>query len=978
MMATKHGFELMREESLPEINSQVKLFQHTKTGAELLSLENDDPAKVFGVSFRTVPSDSTGVAHILEHIVLGGSKQYPVKEPFVELLKGSLAYYINAWTFSDKTVYPLSSPNLQDFYNLIDVYLDAVFHPLLKHTSFKQEGWHFALSAPEERLEYHGVVFNEMKGQISNPETILALKTQQTLLPETTYGHHSGGDPVNIPDLTYEDFLSFYRTYYHPSNARFFFYGDDPIEKRLAKIADVIQSYEQSMLESEINLQPPFDEPKQETYPYPAGESSENKPMAGVSWLLPENDDPELALKISLLSHVLMGTPASPLRKSLSDSGLGEEVYGTGYSDELPLYEFENQMVFTVGMKGLKPNAKDQLEALILSTLDQLVESGIDPKTLQSSLNSVEFQLREANSGGLPRGILYMVAALSTWNYDRDPFTGLAFAGPLQAVKSELNDDPSLFETLIQQYLLDNPHRVCLQLIPDPEFLRERERAEKQQLTKARERMDEEQLNKLIAETQELHALQLAPDTPQDLARLPVLKRGDLEPETPTIPIELVRQEDGSICYHDLPTLGITYLDIGFDLHGLESEHLPYVPLLGRAMIEMGTESEDTIQIAQRIGMETGGVTSKVFISGTRDADVTQAYLFLRGKSMTHKTGELLAILQDLLLQPNLDQKDRFLQLALEEKTRLESSLIPAGYLVIDARMRAGFDEAGWLQEQVHGVEYLVFVRQLVQQIENDWPGVLNTLEVITTTLRNRQTCICNLTVDADNCASVLSQIEDFLETLPSMQATQKTWTPELLTLDEGLSIPAQVNYVGKGASLYKLGYRHNGSIHAVIRYLALAYLWEKVRVIGGAYGAFPMFDPISGGLTFSSYRDPNVEQTIDVYDAAGKYLRGVEIEELELTKSIISAIGRSEPYRLPDAQGFTSMARHLTGITDEYRQTIRDQILNTTIKDFNDFGAVLDEVAKQGRVVVMGARERLEKANIARGGNWLEITQVL
>lgn len=972
------GFELIQERFVPEINSNVGHYRHLKTGAELLSIENDDAAKAFGVSFRTIPPNSTGVAHILEHIVLSGSQRFPVKEPFVELLKSSLAYFINALTFDDKTIYPVSSPNKQDFYNLVDVYLDAVFHPLLKETAFKQEGWHLALASIEQGVEYQGVVFNEMKGQISNPDTILALETQKTLMPDTHYGFSSGGDPEVIPELTYDQFLSFYETYYHPSNALFYFYGDDPLQERLHKIDSVIGTFEKSEPAQLAAVQPAFKHPRTVRTGYPSGEDPDSKAMGGVSWLLPINDNPEVALSISILAHILMGTPASPLRKALSESGLGEEVYGSGYEGGLEVFNFINQLSFTAGLKGVNEEAVEQVEPLILRTLEDLVNGGIDPEAIQAAMNTIEFQLREANFGRIPRGLMYMVVALSYWNYGRDPYSLLEFTKPLSQIKSNFDKDPAFFEGLIRQQLLDNQHRVFLQLIPDPNFLREREQVEKARLEKLDRALTDEERDRLMSATLELRELQQAPDRPEDLASLPVLDLVDLDPETSVIPLEVVEKQGVRVLYHDLPTYGITYLDLGFDLRTLEADQLPFVPLIGRALIEMGTEREDAVQIAQRIGRDTGGIESETFTSAVRNSQDGRVYLFLRAKVMSDRFDRIVSILNDLLLLPDIDQQSHFRQLVLEEKTRLESALIPQGYFVVEGRLRAGFDVSGWAQEQLEGVEYLFFLRRLAKQVESDWPAVLQKLEDILRVLVNRQTMICNLTMQSDAIKPTLKSIDAFLKGLPAAARELKTWPSWRPDNHEGLVLPAQVNYVGKGVNIYDLGYDLNGSILVVLQHLRLAYLWEKIRVMGGAYGAFSSFDPLTGGLTFASYRDPNIRSTLEAYDNVAVFLRENQPDERELSNAIISTIGRTDPYRLPDAQGYSSMIRYLTNVSDAYRQSIRDQILGTSRADFKNLSDVLDRISTAGRVVVMGSRERLEGLNAMEGAPSLDIKALL
>lgn len=442
-----HGFQLFRDQDIPELNTRAKLFRHVKTGAELLSLENDDENKVFGITFRTPPTDATGVAHILEHSVLCGSRKYPVKEPFVELLKGSLQTFLNAFTYPDKTCYPVASQNLQDFYNLIDIYLDAVFYPRLTPHIFQQEGWHYELENPDDPLIFKGVVFNEMKGAFSSPDRMLAEYSRHSLFPDTTYGLQSGGHPQHIPDLTYAQFKTFHQSYYHPSNARIFFYGDSPAEDRLRLVNDYLEDFEPLEIDSAVRLQPCFDQPKHIEHFYAVSQDAGagKKDMVTVNWLLAETSDPETNLALHVLEHILIGMPASPLRKALIDSGLGEDLAGVGLEDEL------RQMYFSTGLKGINVQSANQVEALILQTLTRLAEEGIDPHTIEAALNTIEFRLRENNTGDFPRGLLLMLRSLTAWLYNGDPLALLAFEAPLASIKARLADDGTYFEDMIRQ-----------------------------------------------------------------------------------------------------------------------------------------------------------------------------------------------------------------------------------------------------------------------------------------------------------------------------------------------------------------------------------------------------------------------------------------------------------------------------------------------------------------------------------------------
>ncbi len=579
------AFNLVKEQHIPELNATAQLYTHKRTGARLLSIINDDENKVFGINFRTTPKDSTGVAHILEHSVLGGSEKYPVKEPFAELLKGSLATFVNAFTAPDKTIYPVASQNMQDFYNLIDVYIDAVLHPSISEQTFMQEGWHYEINDPSEPLTYKGVVFNEMKGAYSSPEGVLETRIFNSLFPKHTYGIDSGGDPGNIPDLTYENFKTFWETYYHPSNSFIFFYGNDDPGKRLKLIEGYLKPYKKRKVKSMVPIARPFKKPKKVQYSYDAGEDAEiaQKNYLVVNWKLPDTSDAVLNYSFHVLGDILIGTPASPLRKALLDSGLGEDLAGVGMETSL------RQMVFSTGLKGTRARHAKKIEKLIFDTLESLVQNGIDPDTVTAAINTLEFRLRENNTGSFPRGIGLMLRALSTWLYDEDPFKMLAFEDSLNEIKARLSADPRYFEKLIQTHLLDNVHRTTLRLKPDPELGHRLDEEEKARLEKIRASLSNEQVAELVENTKKLKQMQETPNSPEALATLPILKLEDLEKKSITVPIEVMELGDTRTLYHDLFTNGIVYLDIGFDLHALPKELVSLTEIFGRALFEIGT-----------------------------------------------------------------------------------------------------------------------------------------------------------------------------------------------------------------------------------------------------------------------------------------------------------------------------------------------------------------------------------------------------
>jgi Zn-dependent M16 (insulinase) family peptidase len=965
-------FNLIQEQEIPEINATVRYYIHKKTGARLLSIINDDENKVFSISFRTPPKDSTGVAHILEHSVLNGSEKYPVKEPFVELLKGSLATFVNAFTFPDKTCYPVASQNVQDFYNLIDVYMDAVFHPLISEQTLMQEGWHYELNDPSEPLTYKGVVFNEMKGAYSSPDGVLETVTINSLFPKHVYGVDSGGDPRHIPDLTYENFKAFHASYYHPSNSFIFFYGNDDPDKRLELMTEYLKPYTKIRVKSQVPLKKPFKRAKKVQYTYDAGQDTDikKKHYLTVNWVLPETSGPVMNFSLRILSHILIGTPASPLKKALLDSGLGEDLAGIGLEGDV------RQMIFSAGLKGTRARDAKKIEALIFETLETLVRGGIDPDMIAASLNTVEFRLRENNTGSFPRGISLMLRSLSTWLYDNDPIKLLAFESSLEAIKAKLLNDNRYFEKLIETYLLENQHRTILRLKPDPEFAARFEEDEKARLAQIRETLTEEQLKQIVENTQKLKERQETPDTPEALETIPVLKLQDLEKQSRNIPIDVMDIQDTKVLHHDLFTNGIVYLDLGFDLHTMPKDLIPLTDVFARALFEMGTETENYVKLSQRIGKSTGGIHGSGMTSTVIGSGESVAKLMLSGKATVSQSSELLNILKDVLLTTKFDNKERLKQIVLEEKAGLESMIVPRGHIFANQRLRAQLGESGWIQDQMSGIGYLFALRDLDKAIDKKWGSVLEKMEAMREALVNRNAMLVNVTVDAENWNAFKPQLDSFLAALPAKEAKLMPFGVKPEPVKEGLTIPAQVNYVGKGANLYNLGYEQDGSALVVNGYLQMAYLWEKIRVQGGAYGGFSTFDDNSGTFTFLSYRDPNVASTIENYDKAGAFLKTLDSSRLsdsELTKAIIAAIGDLDSYQLPDAKGYTSMMRYLTGRTDEMRQKMREEVLSTNGEDFIAFGETLEKVAQSEAVAVIGSQSALEGANIG-----LKVTKVL
>jgi Zn-dependent M16 (insulinase) family peptidase len=968
-----HHFTLVKETQIPELKSTARLYRHETTGARLLSVINDDENKCFSINFRTPPQDSTGVAHILEHSVLSGSQKYPVKEPFVELLKGSLATFINAITFPDKTCYPVASQNTRDFYNLIDVYVDATLHPLISPLAFQQEGWHYEIEDPGSPLTYKGVVFNEMKGAYSSPERVQEQAILTALFPDHTYGLSSGGAPEHIPDLSYEQFKKFHATWYHPSNAFIYFYGNDDPEFRLELMEGYLKSFQAIKVDSAIAPVNGINAPATVEVPYDAGQdaSGARKSYFTINWVLPDHQDPVLLFSLDILAHILIGTPASPLRKALIDSGLGEDLTGLGLEKNE-----HRELLFSTGLKGIAGADAVKIKKIIQDSLEKLARDGIEKDMVDAALNTLEFQLRENNTGGYPRGLAMMERVMTTWLYDQDPLVPIAFEKPFQMIKQRRMQDEHYFEGLIQKYLLENPFRAEVLLVPDDKLAKTREDEEKARLEKNRSGLTETEIQQLISNTQILKQRQETPDTPDALATLPVLKLNDLEKQIKKIPLDVGTRKGVKVIRHDLFTNGIIYLDLGFDLGSLPADLLPLVSVFGRALLEMGTATEDYIKLSQRIGQHTGGIDSRpLCLDGYLDGQsITR--LFLHAKATLEQSGEMLAILRDILLTVRLDNAERFKQIVLEQKAGIETQLPMRGDLFTYRRLSAHFTRTGWANEQIGGITALLSLRKLVEEIDQDWKAVLSRLEIMRGLLIGRMGLIANVTMDGEDWKAFSMRLDELLEKLPVTDLKENDWTLQRPVPQEGLAIPTQVNYVGKAVNLYTTGYQLDGSADVIFNYLAMTYLWDKVRVQGGAYGIFSPFDRNSGILALLSFRDPNLASTLEVYNGASDFLKTLKADRLsdeELVKGIIGTIGQLDAYQLPDAKGFSSMLHHLSGETDEIRQAFRDQVLTTTRADFNALGDVLDEAMKSGIAVVVGAREALEKS-----GAGLHITAVM
>jgi Zn-dependent M16 (insulinase) family peptidase len=888
----------------------------------------------------------------------------------------------------------VASQNEKDFYNLISVYSDAVLHPRAVHDPMvhAQEGWHLELEKKEDPLIYKGVVFNEMKGVYSSPDSLLNRESQRSIFPDTTYGVDSGGDPVEIPNLSFEQFADFHKKFYHPSNSRIYFSGDDDVKTRLDIMDEYLKEFDvspESKPASVIQWQKKkFTEPKHEVYPYPIGEDQPETHMMMVNWLL--HDEPMSSfheLTLGILDHLLMGTSSSVLRKTLMESGFGEAITGGGLSDELL------QATFSVGMKGVKKENVAELERLILDTLEKVADEGFAPDAIASSMNTIEFQLREFNTGSFPKGLSFMLGAMSKWLYDESPTAGLKFEKPLAELKKRIEESGSkVFQDMIKEMIVNNSHRTTVEMVPSKTHESEMLKEEQERLERIKASLSDDEIENIIETTKKLKELQSAEDTPEDRATIPKLTLADLKRETTEYPIEITKNENDSgitVLRHELgSTSGIAYAVLGVDLSSLPVEDIPLLPLLTRVMMETGAGEYDQVALSRRIGTYTGGIDVSVLTtavhpngaeqSAVLDGNYLQTKLIMKGKATSDKTDELFTLMKTILTDARFDSKNRVIEILKEDKARMEARIQGSGHQAINMRMKARYRVGGYIDEMMGGITQLNTVRELLKQAQEDWPSLLSRLEKIRSVMLASDSCRDGMFLDITGDRNVLEKIQPtvnaFLKELPGDKAGKKLpdfysevhpWVGPIQKLmaetvpieDEGFVVPTQVNYVGKGGILFEEGETATGSSQVVSKFLRTGYLWDYVRVMGGAYGGFCTFSPYSGFFSYLSYRDPNLSKTLDIYDAAGDAViaaaEQMETDPEMLSQAIIGTIGEMDGALSPNQKGFTQLQRWLVNESPEYRQNFRHEILNTKPADIKAFGERLKQMKNPSTAVI-------------------------
>ena len=954
------AYEVVKQENLTDIHSTGYLLRHKKTGARLILIENDDENKVFSIAFRTPPANSTGVPHILEHSVLCGSREFPLKDPFVELVKGSLNTFLNAMTYPDKTCYPVASCNDQDFQNLMHVYLDAVFYPNIykKEEIFRQEGWNYHLEKPEGPLTYNGVVYNEMKGAFSSPDEVLDRQIKTSLFPDNTYGVESGGDPENIPDLSYEEFLDFHRTYYHPSNSYLYLYGNMDMEEKLRFIDEkYLSAFDALAVDSRIPEQTPFSQVKdlQEEYPISENEEEEDNTYLSFNIVVGNAMDSMLGVAFDVLDYALLSAPGAPLKKALLDAQIGKDIYGSFDDGILQPY-------FSIVAKGAKTSQKEEFVSIIRKSLKDIVKNGVDKKAILAGINYMEFRYREADFGSYPKGLMYGLDILGNWLYDdENPFAQVKLLAIYDRLKEAVNE--GYFEEMIQKWLLDNTHGTILTLVPKRGLAAKREKALEEKLEKYRSSLSKEELEELVRKTKALVAYQESEEKPEDLACIPMLKRSDIRREVNGFSNEELKVDDSLFLYQDVCTNGIGYVNVMFEIRDMEVEKVHYLGLLKSVLGYVDTKDYTYGQLFNEINARTGGIQCGVDVfDKANDPEAFRTMFTIRGKALYSQMDFLFQMMGEILNTSKLTDTKRLQEIIGEIRSRGQASLIGAGHQTAVLRGTSYASPMAKFQDEMAGVGYYKFVEDLDKNFqekkEEIVAGLLNAVEEII----RPDSFMVSYTGERESVEQIQKLCGELKKSLPQRTSQVPSVSITCEKKNEGFKTSGQVQYVAKCGNFVKKGYAYTGALEILKVALSYDYLWINLRVKGGAYGCMSGFRR-SGESYFVSYRDPHLRRTLEVYQGVPEYVRTFQADERELTKYIIGTISGKDVPRTPQSQGALGRMAYFRGLTVEMLQKERDQILDATVEDIHALAPLIEAILADDQICVVGSESAVEKA---------------
>lgn len=952
------SYTLVKEQDLPELASKGYVLKHNKSGARVFLLENEDDNKVFNIAFRTTPNDSTGVAHILEHSVLCGSEKYPAKDPFVELVKGSLNTFLNAMTYPDKTMYPIASCNDTDFKNLMSVYMDAVFHPNIYKNEkiFLQEGWHYELESEDKPIIYNGVVYNEMKGAFSSPETVLDTYTRTALFPHTTYAEESGGDPSSIPNLSYEEFLDFHRKYYHPSNSYIYLYGNMDMEERLKWLdKEYLSLYDAIAIDSEIVEESPFDKvvDKEIFYNITDDETEENKTYLSWNMVTGSVLDAKRYLAFQILEYALLNAPGAPLKKALLDAGIGQDVFG-GYECGI------RQTYFSIIAKDANKEQKTQFVSIIHETLEKIEREGINKKSLWAGINACEFKYREADFGRFPKGLMYGLQCFDSWLYsEEDPFMHLTYENTLKFLKEAV--DGNYFEGLIKEYFLSNTHGAVITVIPKKGYLADQEAITAKRLEKYKKSLTKEQIQELIENTKALKAYQDKPSDKEELEKIPVLSVDDIDKKARPIENKWKKVGETDVLFHEMFTGGIGYLNLCFDAGTVEMEDIPYLSFLKTVLGYVDTKSFRYQELADEINIHTGGID--IGLSNyTNLKDIKHPYLKLevRVKALYEKMEDALRLIQEVVFHSKIDDEKRLGEIIGEVRSRAQMRLLNAGHSAAVLRAASYFSEAAYLGEISGGIDYYHFLNKLSKDFEENKQEVIHRLKKVLNQVFTEENLLVSYTADESGFEALRKPITNFIGALPTTTSKKADWKFPLERKNEGFKSSSQVQYVARCGDFGVGGYDFNGAMRVLKVIMNYDYLWINLRVKGGAYGCMSGLSRDGQGY-FVSYRDPNLQETNEIYNGIPEWLKSFTIDERDMTKYIIGTISDIDVPMNPYARGERGLGLYLSGITFEQIQKERDQILNTSQEDIRALAGPVSAMLSQDYLCVVGNDEKIE-----------------
>lgn len=951
-----NGYTLIKAEELPDLNGTGYYLRHNKSGARVVWVENEDDNKVFSIAFRTPPTDSTGVAHIIEHTVLCGSERFPAKDPFIELAKGSLNTFLNAMTFPDKTMYPVASCNMQDFKNLMHVYLDAVFYPNIykREEIFKQEGWHYELESEDADLIYNGIVYSEMKGAFSSPEQVLNRVGMHALYPDTAYGVESGGDPDFIPDLTYTDYLDFHRRYYHPVNSYIYLYGDMDIEERLAWMdAEYLSKFEKIELDSEIKTQKEFGEIRKQTEYYSVEEEKEDGVFYAYSVLLGDWANLTEAIAFEILDQVLFSNPGAPVKQALMDAGLGED-FMSGLTNLL-------QPNFSIAAKNAKPGDRERFMEVLRDALTKCVEEGIKKTTLLATINAQEFRYREADFGRFPKGLMHGINLMSTWLYDdNEPFIYMHANKVYAELKEKAQTD--YFEQLIQKYFLDSKHGVLLELVPKAGLNTEKDAALKAKLASFKAGLSKAEVLKLVADTKALKDYQDEPSTKEQLESIPMLSISDIEKKAKGFKNEKFLEGKTEAVWHNIFTSGISYINLVFDARKVALADVPYVGLLSDVLSMVNTGLHTYQELVDEINTYTGGFETGITTYPTmKDHKRFLPVFSLSTKALTANTGKALALLQEIMFESDFSDKKRIKEILLELKSRLEMRFMGAGHAVSIGRVASYYNENAAFDEATKGIEYYEFIKDIAANLDEKMEEVAAGLARVSERLFTKENLILDLTSAEDGKAALEAEIDGMLDMMyPAAEGEDLHMT--CVKKNEGFKTPGQVQYVIRGGNFLDAGVPYHGSYEVLMTLLGYGYLWNEIRVKGGAYGGGISINGLSGNAVTYSYRDPNLAETNRIYEGMPAYVENFEADEREMTKNILGTMSNVDAPMTPRTEGIRSFAAYLTGKTLEDVQQVRDEILSTTVEDIRNTKPMLEALLAADCICTVGSAAKVEE----------------